>query len=287
MKQFFLSFLIFSAGAAAAQSYKPVVKITAGEKFTVTTSTKGSISQEAMGQTIDIPLDYTLTDLLEVKNAANNNYDLTATTSRIAYSMNIMGQDMNYDSDKAEDRNSAAGKSASGYLNKATDFKVNSFGKIIEGSIKKQSPEKPAAENDMISGMLNLGGEADPSQAVNLFVTDAAINIGDSFVIKNNAADGKAKKTATYTLTEIKDGIAKFSIRGTDSLTTEMETQGMQIVSNNFSTSTGEMLVNTATGMLVKKTLHLIISGSAEVAGMSIPISGSNTVVINVTAALK
>jgi hypothetical protein len=287
MKPFFFAVLFFSAVTVKAQSYKPVLKIAAGEKFTITTSTKGIVSQEAMGQTIEIPLENTLINLLEVKTAADNSYELTSTTSRIAYSMNMMGQDMNYDSDKPEDRNSAAGKAVSGYLNKAIDFRVNSFGKIIEGSIKKQSPEKPAPETDMISSMLNLGDETDPSQAVNLFDTDAAINIGDSFVIKNNSADGKIKKTATYTLTEIKDGIAKFSISGTDSVTTEMETQGMQIVSNNFSKSTGEMMVNTATGILVKKTLNLIISGSADVAGMSIPISGSNTIVINVTQALK
>ena len=31
-------------------------------------------------------------------------------------------KNMNYDSDKPEDRNSAAGKAVSGYLNKAIDF---------------------------------------------------------------------------------------------------------------------------------------------------------------------
>jgi hypothetical protein len=139
----------------------------------------------------------------------------------------------------------------------------------------------------MVSGMLNLGDETEPSLAVNLFETDAAMSIGDSFVVKNNSADGKIKKAATYTLAELKDGIAKFNIAGTDSVTNEMEMQGMQIVSSNYSKFTGEMLVNAATGLLVKKTLNLTISGSADVAGMSIPISGSSVININVATASK
>lgn len=287
MKQFFLAFLVFSVAGANAQKFKPVLKLAAGEKFIVTTSTKGSVSQELMGQSLEIPLDAVITNTLDVKSSLNNSYELTSAISRIVYSLNMMGQDMNYDSDKQEDRNAPSGKVATDYLNKPVDFKVNSFGKIIDGSIKKQSPEKPAAETDMVSGMLNLGDDTDPSQAVNLFETDAAMNIGDSFVVKNNSADGKIKKTATYTLAELKDGIAKFTIAGTDSVTNEMEMQGMQIVSNNYSKSTGEMLVSTATGLLVKKTLNLTVTGSADVAGMSIPISGSSTIIINVTPAVK
>lgn len=287
MKQIFLSCLLFSVAFANGQKFKPVFKVAAGEKYTVTTTTKGSVAQEVMGQTMEIPVDAVITNLLEVKNNSNNSYDLTTSINRIAYNISMMGQDMKYDSDKQEDRNSPSGAAVNDYLNKPIDFKVNSFGKIIDGSIKKQSPEKAAAEANMVTGMLNLGDETDPSQAVNLFDTDAAMNIGDSFVLKNNSADGKIKKTATFTLAELKDGIAKFTIAGADSVTNEMEMQGMQIVSNNYTKSTGEMLVSTATGMLVTKTLNLTISGTADVAGMSIPISGSSTIIINVTPAVK
>lgn len=287
MKHIFSALFLFVGFGATAQTFKPELKIKAGQKFTVISNTKGSMSQEVMGQSIEIPIDVTVTNILEVKKMAGDSYDLTNTVSRMILSMSAMGQDINYDSDKAEDRNSDAGRDLNTLVNNPTDFKVNSFGKIVEGSVKKQSPEKPEPGGNPLTGMININDEKEPSQAVNLFDSGAPINIGDSFVVKNNSTDGKIKKSLTYTLVEIKNGIAKFSINAIDSIVNEMEMQGMQMTSNNTTKSTGEMLVNTTTGILIKKSINQVISGNIEAMGMTIPVSGNNTITISVLEMAK
>jgi Family of unknown function (DUF6263) len=288
MKQIISACILFICLNAGAQTYKPLLKISEGKKFIVSSTTTSTMVQEVMGQSMEIPIEAAITNVLEIKKAASAEYDLTNSISRVVVHMSAMGQDINYDSDKPEDRNSPAGQDLNSMLNNPTDFKVNSFGKLIEGSVKKKSPEKPEQKSgSMLSGMVNMGDDKDPSQAVNIFDTDGPLNIGDSFIVKSASADGKNKKTATYTLKEIKDGTAKFIVSGIDSTVTEMETQGMNVVTNSTSKSTGEMLVNVNTGLLIKKVLNITVTGTVEVAGMNIPISGTTVTTINVTEAAK
>lgn len=285
MKHLLLNAVLFIAVSATAQSYKPAVQLAAGKKYTVTNSTKGSISQEVMGQTMEIPMDVTLTSSLEVKKAEGSLYQLSSTTDHIVMSMSMMGRDINYDSDKKEDREGEMGQAMGEVTGKPTLFSINNYGKIIEGSIiKSTSPERNApVGNNMMLGMMNADKANETSPAINLFISDAEIKVGDSFTDSSTSANGKDKKSTTYTLAEIKDGVAKFTVAGTAAATNEMEMQGMQTVSNTTTKTTGEMWVNTTTGLLEKKILNLTITGSIEVAGMSIPMSGTNTVTISVS----
>ncbi len=288
MKKIVPVLLVLSTLSATAQKFKPELHLTEGKKYIVTNSVKGSMAQEVMGQSMEIPMDATITNLLEVKKAESKSFDLSNTVTHIVFNISMMGNDTHYDSDKKEDQDSEAGKQMGDMLGKPVLFKVNSFGKTIEGSIiKKGSPEKPAAGGNMFAGMMNINDSNATSQAIDLFLTDETRKIGDSFTDSSTSANGKDKKSTTYTFTAIKDGMAQFLITGNDSATNEMELQGMQTISTTATKTTGEMWVNTATGLLAKKTLNMVISGTVEVMGMSIPISGTNAITITVTEADK
>lgn len=288
MKQVLLAVTLFVTTGVIAQTYKPAVNLTQGKKYIITNSTKGSLSQQVMGQTMEIPMDVTITTSLDVKKAEGKEYQLSSTTDRIVMSMNMMGRDINFDSDKKEDRDGEMGQAMGNVTGKPTVFTVNEYGKIKEGSIvKSTSPEKEAPGGNMMLGMMNMDEASETSQAINLFASDAAIKIGDSFTDSSTSANGKDKKSTTYTLAEIKDGSVKFTVAGTAAASNEMEMQGMQTVSNTTTKTTGEMWVNVATGLLEKKILNMVITGTIEVAGMSIPLSGTNTVTISVTEAGK
>ena len=288
MKQFLFSAAVLITVNIFAQGYTPAVKLTAGEKYTVITTTKGNMSQEVMGQTMEIPMDITINSLLEVKAASDAGCQLSTANNHIVLSMSMMGQDINYDSDKKEDRDGQLGGTMGDMLNKSTAFNINKFGKIDESSIVKPARDKnDAASANPILGMINMGDADVPSPAVDLFKTDTEIKVGDSFTDSSTSADGKDKKSMTYTLAEVKDGAAKFTVAGSSALTKEMEMQGMQTTSVTNTKITGEMWVNAVNGLLAKKVLNMAITGSVEVAGMNIPVSGSNTITITVAEAGK
>ncbi|MFN8251756.1 MAG: DUF6263 family protein [Ferruginibacter sp.] len=283
MKKIISAFLMLAGFCPQAQTYKPAVKLQAGKKYTIVTTAKGNMSQELMGQSMDIPVEMNATSLLEVKNVKDKSYDLSSTTSHLVLSMTMMGQSMNYDSDKKEDQEGQLGQMMGGGINKPASFSINSFGKIIAGSIKKsESPEKEAPGGGMMMGMMKMSGEDEISPAINLFASDAEMKLGDSFTDSSSSANGKDKRSTTYTLSEITDGAIKFTINGISAVTSETEMQGMQTVSNTSTKSTGEMWISTATGLLVKKVLNMTITGTIEVAGMSIPMNGTNVVTITV-----
>ncbi len=284
MKKTILAASLLVALHATAQTFKPAVTLGAGQKYNITTVAKGSMSQELMGQSMEIPVDVTATSVLEVKKADKKTYDLTSTATHIIMNMSMMGQAVNYDSDKKEDSDGELGQALGGGLNKPTTFSVNSFGKIIEGSIKKtESPEKDAPGSNMMMGMMNMGKADEISPAIDLFASDAAIKVGDSFTDSSSSADGKDKKSTTYTLAEVNDTAAKFIIAGTMAAKNEAEMQGMQTTSTTNTKITGEMWISKATGLLTKKVLTMNITGTVEVAGMSIPLTGTNTVTITVS----
>jgi Family of unknown function (DUF6263) len=290
MKKNVLVLMAVVAGfAATAQTFKPAVKLEAGKKFSVNTITKANMTQEAMGQTMEIPIENAVYQLLEIKAAGAEGYQSASTTQRMVFSASVMGQEMSYDSDKKEDREGKMGQSMNGMVGKSTTFTVGADGKIIEKTIVKPAEEKTeVSEGDMMTGMMkNMGlGDISVSPAFNLFPDNKEMKIGDSFVESvNSDKDGKVKTATTYKLTEIKNGVALFDFTGAGSIEKAMEAQGMQMNVVSTTKITGTMLVDVATGLLSKKTTVTETTGNIEVSGMQIPISGKATTTVEVATA--
>jgi Family of unknown function (DUF6263) len=290
MKKNVLVLMAVAAGfAATAQTFKPAVKLEAGKKYNVNTVTKANMTQEAMGQTMEIPIETSAYQVLEIKAAAADGYQSASTTQRLVFSANVMGQDMNYDSDKKEDREGKMGSTMNNMVGKPTTFTVDMDGKVIEKSIvKPELPKAEAGEGDMMSGMLsNMGlAQAGTSPAFNLFPDNKEMKIGDTFVESvSNDKDGKTKTATTYKLTSIKDGIAAFDFTGTGSIEKTMEAQGMAMNIVSATKLSGIMLVDIATGLLSKKTTTTETTGNIEVSGMQIPITGKATTTVEVAPA--
>ncbi len=280
MKYTFLFCLILVSFFAGAQNYKPAVKLSAGKKYTVVNTGEGNMTQEAMGQTMDIPISTSVTSLLEVKNSVSGGYEMSNTNTKFVMSISAMGQDMSYDSDKKEDRDGPMGKELNNLIGKPGLFTINDIGKIIKTEAGPEDGAKNAGSSNPMLSMMNLSATATGSPLVNLFINDAMLQPGQSFT--DSTRSEKTKTSFVYTLTGVKDGIVSFAISGEATATIEQEMQGMQTVTNTTTKSTGEMLVSTATGLLIKKTLINNITGTVEVAGMSIPLTGkmTNTVIV-------
>lgn len=289
MKKFFISSLALTLTLGlAAQTYTPAVKLEAGKQYTVTTITKSNMTQEAMGQTMEIPIDATNKATLTIKAASNKGYESTYITDRVQFAANMMGQDMNYDSDKKDDKDGPMGKTMNKLVGKEISFVVNGAGNIIKETIVKQTQEKSDEEGlDMMTGMMGIGmSEASTCPVFNLFVNNTELKIGDSFLDSStvNDKDGSTKTSTTYILKEIKDGKSIFTLNGQVAISKKMEMQGMEMTSTTASKSTGDMIVDVATGLLVSKLIVTETTGNVDVQGMSIPITGKTTSIITVSA---
>ena len=289
MKKIFISALALTLTLGlAAQSYTPAVKLEAGKQYTVTTITKSNMTQEAMGQTMEIPIDATNKATLTIKAASDKGYESTYITDRVQFAANMMGQDMNYDSDKKDDKDGPMGKTMNKLVGKETSFVVNGAGNIIKETIVKQTQEKSDEEGpDMMTGMMGMGmSEASTCPVFNLFVNNTELKIGDSFIDSStvNDKDGSTKTSTTYILKEIKNGKSIFTLNGQVAISKKMEMQGMEMTTTTASKSTGDMIVDVATGLLNSKSIVTETTGSVDVQGMSIPITGKTTTTITVSA---
>jgi hypothetical protein len=290
MKKTFISALAITLTLGlSAQSYTPSVKLETGKKYTVATSTKGNMSQEVMGQSMEIPLESTNNATLTIKAKSDKGYESAFITDRVQFSMNAMGQDMSYDSDKKEDRDGKLGEQMNKLVGGETSFTVNASGNIIKETIVKPKVEKKEDEGqDMMSNMMGQMGMSGASTCpvFNLFVSNKEIKVGDSFVDSSTVSDkdGKTKSSTTYTLKEVKDGKATFTLAGQIAVEKKMEMQGMEMTSTTNSKSSGDMIVDVATGLLISKVVNIDTTGTVDVQGMSIPITGKTTSVITVSA---
>lgn len=286
MRKIFLAAAILISVQGIAQSFTPAVKLTAGKKYKVTTSSKASMVQEAMGQTMEIPMEITGVSELLVKAPTTSGYSLASTNTRLVLAVSMMGQEMNYDSDKKEDRDGQMGQSLNGMINQTVTFDVNSFGKVIESSVVKPAAvntEAADAANPLLK-MLGIGSIlSGTSAAVNVFKTDATILPGKSFTDTSGSdAAENIVSSYVYSLKGSKDGIISFAISGKTTMIKEIDMQGMMAKVNTNSDITGDLLVDANTGLLLKKTVNLAVKGNTEIAGMQIPQSGTTVVTITV-----
>jgi hypothetical protein len=294
MKKFFISSLALTLTLSlAAQTYTPAVKLEAGKQYTVTTITKSNMTQEVMGQTMEIPIDATNKATLTIKAASDKGYESAYITDRVQFAANMMGQDMNYDSDKKKDKEGKIGEQMNKLVGKETSFTVDASGNIIKETIVKPNVEKKEDKGqDMMSNMISSIMEqmgmngTNTCPVFNLFVNNTKLKIGDSFVDSStvNDKDGSTKTSTTYVLKEIKEGKSIFALNGQMALTKKMEMQGMEMTTATSSKSTGDMIVDVATGLLNSKSIVTETTGNIEVPGMTIPITGKTTTSINVSA---
>ncbi|MBL0146542.1 MAG: hypothetical protein IPP48_13195 [Chitinophagaceae bacterium] len=288
MKSIVTSFLalVLTIGATA-QSYIPAVKLTAGKKYEVVTLVDGKMTQDAMGQTMEIPMNISTTSALSIIGASDKGYSTEYVANKVVLSMSAMGQDINYDSDKKEDREGQLGSSINKMIGATTKFTVDAKGNIIKESVVKPVEDKKEDDNSDMMGMMmkNLGlGNAGACPVFDLFTNVTEIKVGDSFVdsTSTKTPDDKTKTSTTYTLKEIKDGIAFFTFTGTIDIEKKVEQMGMEMNVTSNAKVNGDMQIDVATGLLVKKVSVSESTGSVDVQGMSIPTTGKVTSTISV-----
>ena len=104
MKKFLVVALILNVSVLSAQTVTRKIALNKGQQLEQQSHVKVTMTQEAMGQSMEIKMEGDITNLVEIKNAASNSFDVASTLKKVLMNMSAMGQDVKFDSDKANHR---------------------------------------------------------------------------------------------------------------------------------------------------------------------------------------
>jgi hypothetical protein len=254
-----------------------------GQKMQINNTVKSVTSMELMGQSMEMTSDAAMTNQVEVKDKTNEAYTVTNTLIKLATSGSAMGQDYSFDSDKKEDLETEMGKVLKNQINVTKEMEFNTTGKL--GTVKKTEGLAPAEKgNPMIDMMKNMsgGGNDESGGTSDIFmVLPAGKNVGDSW--SDSTIGEGVKILRNYVLKSIKGNEATLTLTGTQSTNKKMEQQGMEVLVALESKLSGELVIDTATGIVIQKSFVMDGTGSADAMGQAIPI----TTKITSTTAVK
>ncbi len=253
---------------------KKGLELKQGQKLQLEYTTKAENSMEMMGQQMEITADALITRQLEVTENRDTSYKLSSTITRMKVNSSVMGQSLSYDSDKPEDGNNEMGKMLSEQLNVAREVEVNNNGKPVGAGTPG---EAAASGNPMMSLIENMGATADESYGANeaFQVLPPNLKAGDTWM-DSSIIEG-SKTYRTYTLASVTGNIALITYTGTQEVKKSVEAQGMGGDISMDSKLSGEITLDTATGIVQQRTLTMEGSGTVEAMGQAIPMNSKVT----------
>jgi hypothetical protein len=265
MKRILLLFLSFGAVNVFAQG----LKLETGKKITATTTTSVNMDMGMGGQ---MKIDGSTKNLIEITGADVNNYNAQSTTVKMTMAQDGMGQTVNFDSDKKEDRETEVGKEMIKILDvKATVTIDKNTGKVTE--INKKTVV--AEETNPMASLMGNANSAEASTAAAFFYIPNGKKVGDKWADSINEAGMKGLKN--FELQSIINNVATIAIKTKSKGTISKEAQGMQFEIAMDGTGDGVILVETKTFLVKKSTLNNDVNGTLDMMGQSLPITIKST----------
>ena len=263
--------ITFSLNAVAQKNESKVLLIK-GQKIVV----KTTASQEAninMGMEMKMKNFTSSQNNLIVLDVADSNYSLSTTLTGIKISMDMAGQSTTYDSDKKEDSASEIGRSMQN-LNVPDTATLNKYTAVVTFNKKDTSDSKEEA--DPMQGMFeSLQNTGENVVSETFFIIPKGKKVGDKWIDSSSTKNSKSHKE--YSLQSVEKGIATILVDSKVQTNTQAEIQGMQIEVTMATKSTTEIKVDTKKGLVLKRDTKSDISGSMDMMGQSVPITGRST----------
>lgn len=278
MKKFLLVALVLNVIMVSGQTVTRKVGLVKGQQLEQQSHIQVNMTQEAMGQSIEIKMDGDITNLVDVKDAAANSFEVANTLKKILMNMNAMGQDMKFDSDKKEDMDGQMGQAFKGKIGVPREFTVNNEGVITAIKNKGEKTEDPGGMmGGMMSGAMGSGEEKEGAAFSSLAnIPSKGVKVGESW--SDSTSDDNGKTFTTYTLKEVNGGNGLVTLSANTAISRQMEQQGMAMQMEMTATTIGEYTFDVATGIIKTRKATTKSSGTIEVAGQSMPVNIETTV---------
>ena len=261
--------LIFAVAFSTSTVFSQSLKLETGKKITSTTTTSVNMDMGMGGQ---MKIDGNTINLIEITGADNKNYNAKNTTVKMKFMQDGMGQTVNFDSDKKEDRETAAGKEISKMLDVPATVMIDKYtGKVTEINKKVVVADET---NPMASLMGNVNS-AEALTAAAFFYIPNGKKIGDKWSDSVNEAGMKGLKN--FELKSIVENVATIAITTKSNGTISKQAQGMQFNITMNGTGDGVIVVDTKTFLVKKSALSNDANGTLDMMGQSLPITIKST----------
>ncbi len=276
MKKIFLTLTLFTCVAGFSQVTKLVLK--KGQKFEVTTVNKVISESDVMGQTMESNIENTIVETYEVKDVSGNAIELQKTITKLKANMQVMGQDMNYDSD---DKN-ATGQMAeafSGLVGKEKNLQIDGNGNIT------REAEKDEAEISLMESVGAMG------QQTGLTLLNPAL-LNQNLVVGSSWTDSslivvdqlKTKVNGIYTLLSKQGNSATFQYEGKQLVEGNMEQMGQSMAMKGTNEVKMTIILNIDNGVISEVSNTIDGKTNIEAMGMTIPATIKSTITTTVKA---
>ena len=233
-------------------------KVSEGAKFQVTQVQNINNSSKMMGMDMETVVSLNADIVIEIKSVKDSTIILTATTTHIAGSLSVMGQEEKYDSkDPASAKNPMAAPFLKD-LNKPKEF-VLVNGNIVSG---KNSGNDEATAPGL---EINL-----PEIVSELFVSSnfKDKNEGFKWTSEDKSADGSTAIEVTANTSQSSKGTTKM--------------MNMDVSQNLTGIRTSVLSYDKEAGILNNVNQTLEMKGTAEAMGTAIPINTKGTIITTI-----
>ncbi|HUM97573.1 MAG TPA: hypothetical protein PK275_06935 [Chitinophagaceae bacterium] len=276
MKPFQISFLSISLLISSSLFSQTKITVAKGQKFNVEVSSKTSSLADMMGQQMESISNNDNTTQYLVNEVFADSIQLQSTITKLKSYSSFMGQEMNFDSEKKDNKGEMADMLGP-TVNKAKNLLIGANGKII----------KQDAVEDVASGLGALAN-AGNTDAIDLF-SPALIGkqfvAGDSISFKSESksAKGQTVDSGIYHITAIENGLANISYTGSRIISNAFEMMGIEMQVNGNNAVKTELQMDINTGLVLVKATVIDLNLSVDAMGNLIPVTGKVITTVKVT----
>jgi len=250
-----------------------------GKKYDFSIVSDQIITQKVGGQTMNmnqnIGTDYTF----NIKNGDERLKDVEVTYNRMFIKSSAMGNTMNVDSNDSDTTksNPLRGLTNAGFtMSLAPNGEVKTVigvDKMISDIAARSSKDSVAVKQmkATLSQQFNAESMRHTMETSLKIYPDKAIKIGESWVINAKMQISMPIETVTtYTLKEVKDGVAYLDLRGTLLSKGLFKSMGSEIQSDLSGTNIGDAELDIQTGFILKSHSRVDLTGTMQTAGQTI-----------------
>ncbi|HNP54967.1 MAG TPA: DUF6263 family protein, partial [Ferruginibacter sp.] len=229
---------------------------------------------------LEIKSDVQTLSTIEVLEAGKDQLVLRHKLNRLQMNGSGMGQDFNYDSDKAQDRDSQIGQTIPSDLFNPDTILINrNSGLIISNSSNIKRTEGNSA-NPLENMMPNMdNGQLSGMATQAFYLLPANKKEGDQWM--DSTINKETKTVTTYTLQSLTGDSATVAVKEVKTISGDVDANGMTITMNMTNTSTGIIVVHVNSGLVGRRETKSEVSGSMDTAGQSMPITADSKIQIN------
>jgi hypothetical protein len=268
----FTTTLIFAQPGTNKLATEKII-VAPGQKIIVASN----ISVEAdLSMGMQISSTSTSENLLEAKSSTDKTHTLSNTLTKVKVNMNMMGQPINYDSEKKEENNSDIAKTFEDKLNKPMDVTIdNVTGMALKND--KKIKEKNADDENSMNGLLNMFAENSDDAVVSgaFELIPQGKNVGDTWIDSTVSKDTRTVRT--YTLKSVTGNEALIQQDVVMIAANKLDFQGTEMEFKSNTKTTGEIIIDITTGQVKKKDTKSDITGSFQLMGQDVPITAKSS----------